>query len=69
MEQNPETPAYKLIHTLGWIVGKTLVLTSKMLIIGFRLGLEFIISKLKTEPGQRNLPDYKPVNTDTTNTI
>lgn len=48
MENNRENSGQKLVRTLGWIVGKTIILTSKVMIITFKFGLQFIISRLTT---------------------
>lgn len=55
MENSRDNSSHKLVHTLGWIVGKTLVLTSKIIILTFKFGLKFIVSKLTVEPGQAQL--------------
>ena len=55
MKNSKENSSHKLIHTLGWIVGKTLVLTSKIIILTLKFGLQFIISKLTIQPSQHKL--------------
>lgn len=55
MENSKDSSSQKLVHTLSWIVGKTLVLTSKIIILTFKFGLQFIISKLTSEPGRPQL--------------
>ncbi len=56
MENTPQHNTHKLVRTLGWIVGKTLVLTSKMLVITLKVGIQFIISRLTTASRPAQLP-------------
>jgi len=55
MENSRDNSSHKLVHTMGWIVRKTLVLTSKIIILTFKFGLKFIISKLTVAPVQAQL--------------
>ena len=55
MENSKDNSSHKLVHTLSWIVGKTLVLTSKIIILTFKFGLQFIISKLTSSSSQHKL--------------
>lgn len=61
MERQDQQSGKKLINTLGWIVGKTLVITYRVLLAGFKIGLELIVKNLTHTPKvQRALPPARP---------